>query len=517
MRAPVRAARAALVVCLSVSATAFAGGFEHGENGPRALGRGGAMAASVSDASALYYNPAALTRVRATSVQANLNLVDVQASFEREPFEYYAGALETDFSRRTINFEKVEESSGFFPAPMLFAAHRFGLERWAFGAGAYGPSSAGRARYPRMRLPPPGNTDPLVGNYEPGPNQPITRDGGQAYQLVQHDILLVYPSLSVAHVFPSANLSIGLTAQLALLFVNYDVGVDGLFGETSIDQQSQESTGLYSSTVLETTGVAPTGILGVMWEPHERLSLGLSYRPRVRIVAKGRIDVGFPQGLLSAEPELDDDSATLITELSDVIRFGAAYRHPGGEDFPLFDVEVDAVYEIWSHVEGFNLRFEGQITDREGLVDNQELPDLFLGRFYNNTLSVRLGSDLNFLRNRSTGNGPVFRLGGFYETNGSPEEWTALDFIPFQRLNGAVGFGYHFGDFALDAAYAYTGSPARVVEGEYENLAPLWICADPPEALAADCAGREQPTHPVNSGRYEVAFHTIAVGFTWQR
>lgn len=508
------------LACLLVPAMASAGGFEQGENGPRALGRGGAYAATVNEASALYFNPAALSRIRNTSFTANLNLMDSQVTFQREPYEYFAGAVQTESGRRTINFDEVEEQTGFYPAPMLFGAARFGLERWVFAAGVYGPASAGRAQYPDMEIRPPNYDGNVIGVYEPGRNMPITRDGGQAYQLVSQDVFLAYPSLAFSYEIPKANLSLGLTAQVATMFVEYDVGVDGIFGDGSANATARESDALYSSTRMSTKGVAPTGILGVMWEPVDRVALSLSYRPRFRVVSKGSIEVGYPEGLLSQNPQIDDDDATLRVWLPDVVRFGAAYIHPSGGDFSLFDVEVNAVYEAWSNVEGFDVSLAGALSDDAGAVQDQNLPDLFLGRYYRDTLSVRVGSDLAFLRNVETGNGPVFRLGGYYENASSPDAWTALDFTPFERFNGALGFSYHIGNFSIDAAYGYTASPSRTVtNGQYEALTPLWVCNDPPnENIAEQCAGvTESPSHAVNNGRYTSRYHTMSFGLTFNR
>lgn len=503
----------------TAASQAWAGGFELPENGPRALGRGGAYVAGVDEPSAIYFNPAGLTRVRNSAVTANLNLTDARVSFQRASFEYFDGALETDFSRRTINFDEVNEQAGFFPAPMAFAASKFGLEDWTFGFGVYGPPSVGRARYPDMEIRPDNYAGEVTGVYVPGRDQPIDREGGQAYQIVSHDILLVYPSFATAYRIESANFSVGLTAQLAMLFVQFDVGVDGIFGDGSVSQQSVEADDLYSSTRLNATGFAPTGIVGLMWDPIPQFSVGLSYRPRFTIVANGDLDITYPDGLVSSNPTLDTERAKLTTKLPDVVRLGLLYRHLNAAQRELFDVELNVNYEAWSTVDGFDVNLFGRLSDEDGAVRNQALPDLFLGRYYDDAVSIRLGGDISALRDAETGNGPVFRLGGFFETASMPEEWTALDFTPLQRLSGAVGLSYHFARrFAFDVAYAFTGSPEReVTNGEYNNLAPLWICNDPSNSpgIAEQCDGVPDPTHAVNNGVYNISYHTIAAGLTW--
>jgi len=513
-----RSVFAAACTALLVPATVFASGFEVPDNGTRSLGRGGAYAASVDEPTAIYYNPAALTRIRRTAVTANLTLFSERHAFERESFEYYDGTIESELTRRQIDFDRVESETGWFPAPMLFAASNFGLENWTFGAAAYGPSSHGRTDWPDMQLRPPDWSGDQQDYYEPGRGEPITRDGGNAYMELGHDLLLVYPSLAAAYHIENLNLSVGLTAQLALLWVDYDVGVDGLFGTGSVNQESRERADLYSTTKLDTFGMTVTGILGVLWEPTDRIAIGASYRPRHRIRTEGTIEVGYPQSLLSNNPQIDDDTAYMTTWMPDVVRLGAVYTHRDGSNREIFDVEANLVYEGWHVAEGFEVELNGRLSDDAGATNNQALPDLFLERNWQDTFSVRLGSDLSMLRNAETGNGLVLRLGGYYERSAQPEEWTNLDFMPFDRLAGTLGASYHIGAMSIDAAYAYVASPSRTVtDGEYELLVPLWVCNDPPdEATAEACEGvTDGPGHPVNNGRYETGFQMISLGLTW--
>ena len=61
----------ALGICgaLGAATEVRAAGFEHPDNGTISLGRGGAYAAGVDEPSALYYNPAALTRLKRHKLQ----------------------------------------------------------------------------------------------------------------------------------------------------------------------------------------------------------------------------------------------------------------------------------------------------------------------------------------------------------------------------------------------------------------------------------------------------------------
>jgi len=510
-----------LLVMSASPRQASAGGFEVPENGTRALGRAGAYVAGVNEPSALYFNPAGLSRVRDHAVTANLNLIRGHIEFERETFTFPSSRTPgPGVTERTIQFEPVSNQAGYYPAPMLFAASNFGLERWTFAIGVYGPSALGRGQYPSMTVRPDPNQEPT--GFHPTRAEPVvTRDGGQSYMVTDYDLLLMYPSIAVAHEFPDVGLSIGLTVQLALLKVEYGVAVDGLFGPGSTGRYSDEEDIFYSPTTLDVNGMTATGIVGVMWDISDRFSVGASYRPRHRIVADGSIDVQFPPALEENEPRLDTNGAQLTTFLPDVVRLGGIYRHLGSAGQEVFNVELNLVYEGWSIVDGFDVELDGSLSDNSGTVSGQKLPNLFLRQDYRDTISVRLGSDLAMLRSASTGNGPVFRVGGYYETGASSEAYTKLDFPSFDRIGVAGGLSYHIGRFSIDAAAAFAFSPETVVEnGRFDVLTPTWVCNDPQSAnserVVEDCAARtDTPGHPVNNGVYRTRFQTLSFGVTY--
>lgn len=529
------AARASFaLVSLAFAAPAFAGGFEIGDNGTRALGRGGAYVAGVDEPSAIYYNPAGLMRIDGTAATLNLNLLDSNTTFQRAPF-IYEDELDRRDPEREIRFSRETQQTKIFPAPMGFAATNFGLENWRFGIGAYGPSAFGAPSYRTMQRRPDDFAGDPCGVYTPCRDvraadgeedideSVITRDGGQAYMIEEQSVLVIYPSLAVAHLFEDANLSVGLTAQLALLIVDFSVGVDGDLSQATDIQgenvQSTERDDFYVPTTLNATGVSGTGILGLMWEPHPRVAIGASYRPQFGFHAKGDIDLVFPPGLSGADLSLTDDSATLDLRFPDVVRAGVEYTHLNAAEQPVFDIEFNFVWENWSVTESFVVNVPGRVDDSAGTLDNRAIPELVLPKEYRDSYSLRLGGDVSALLD-AEGHGPVFRWGVGYERGASPEEWTNLDFPSLTRVSGSVGFSYHVGDFSIDLGYSYVWSPDLTVEdGEYQLLAPLYACNDPsnPSYPADRCAELEgtAPTHAVNNGDYETWTQIFSIGTTY--
>lgn len=517
---------------LSWPRATFAGGFEFPDNGPRALGRGGAYVVGVDEPSAIYFNPGALSRSDGFNATVGLNLLDLDIRFQRDPFVYQEDGREQERFRREIQFQEVENEGGLFAAPMLFLSHDFGLENLTFGFGVYGPSAYGTPSYPTMDVFPEDDPNADADEYTPSRSNPIigddepARNGGQAYMVVDQSILLFYPSLSVAYEFERLNLSIGLTAQLVGLLIDFGVGVDGDSSQaTDVNRPSSEAEGLYSETVLEARGFGGTGILGILWEPSNRFALGGSYRMRYNVTANGEIDIDFPPlggvdvGFLESDGSLSSTAdATVEVQFPDIFRLGAMYTHRNAADKEIFDVELNLNYETWARTKGFRVNVDGFVDDSAGTL-GRNIPELFLRRNFNNVLGVRLGGDISALRSAETGNGPVFRLGTFFETNAQPEEWTNLDFVSWTRVGATLGFGYYIGPVSIDAAFAYMWSPERDVDnGRYDVIMPLWVCEDPPnDEVAQDCAGlqRSDVVHPVNNGTYASSLKIYSLGLTY--
>jgi long-chain fatty acid transport protein len=516
------------VASLITAGNASAGGFESIDNGARSLGRAGAYVAGVEEPTAIYYNPAALTRIDGFGLTLNLNVSVLDVEFQRAPFQYNDGPATSSRSARELQFDSVSNSRRFFPAPMAFLSHDFGLDDWTFGFAVYGPPSHGAVSYPEMTRTPVGfDGDPCDAGFQPCRSNPtVSRNGGQAYTIIDQDILLFYPSLAVAYELEDIGLSFGLTAQLVVLLIDFRVAVDGSNSQDSdVERTSTEAEEFYSPSDFSARGFAGTGIFGVLWEPNDRFAIGASYRMRYNMVANGTIDIELPPlggvdvGFAGDEPgELQSQTdATLRAKFPDVLRVGAQYTHRNEANDEVFDVELDLTYETWSRTESFLIDVEGEVVDTAGAL-GRNIPALELGRHFNDTVSVRLGSDLSMLRNPETGQGPVFRLGTYFESNGQPNEWTNLDFVPWMRVGATVGVSYHVGKFSIDAAYAYVWSPDRTVRnGEFDLLMPLWICEQPNEASAEACASqtREGSVHAVNNGEYSVGLQQFALGVTY--
>lgn len=105
----------AAVVLLCASSYAFGGAFEVLQQGARATGQAEAFAAQADDASAIWYNPAGLTQLHGSSVEAGGYIVLP---------DYHFHGTQGDASMHQYSF-----------LPHFYAESDFGLEKFRFGLG----------------------------------------------------------------------------------------------------------------------------------------------------------------------------------------------------------------------------------------------------------------------------------------------------------------------------------------------------------------------------------------------
>jgi long-chain fatty acid transport protein len=119
-----------VLACAALApAPARAAGYAIYEQGAAVLGMAGAGTASVSDASALFYNPATLTRGTGSNLYVGGSVLMPTVSFAGTP--EYPGYGVTE-----------EMKSQLFKLPTLYLTHRY-ASRWAVGVGFNAPFGLG--------------------------------------------------------------------------------------------------------------------------------------------------------------------------------------------------------------------------------------------------------------------------------------------------------------------------------------------------------------------------------------
>ena len=366
-----------------------AGGFEIPDRGAKALGRGGANVVGVDDATALHYNPAALAKLRGTTLLYNHSLIWHDTRFTRAPLSSAWG----DDAGTT--FPTVRDAKKLFPLGLFAAVSTdFGLENWTFGAGVYGPHSVGQHDYPEY--------------------------GPQSFMLTDMNVLMAYYSLAAAWKWKDV-FGVGVTVQYVdLLQLDYSLVIDSTFTEGLEPIPSDASTQLTSKLHLkDRTG--GTAIVGLWYRPHRNVELALASRVvPVMLEPRGTMQVDKPTLVT------DDIRVTMPLTLPATLRGGVRYIHYA-KDRQWFDLELAAEWENWSVIDAYDVQVSGRIS-------GQEIQDLRLGKNWRDTVSVRLGGDVNVIPKHLT-----VRAGGYFESAGSPRSFSHLDVPSFMR--GGLGAG----------------------------------------------------------------------------
>lgn len=442
--------------------SAFAGGFEVPDQGARAVGRGGAYAVGAADLTALHYNPGKLAPLAGTRVLYSHNLVFQDTSFQRATLSDAWGADAGTSFDPVHDKAKLWAGNGFG-----VVGSNFGLKNWMFALGVYGPSAIGKHDYP---------------NYGP-----------QSFLLTKMDVMVVYYSLAAAWQIPK-KFGVGVTLQYVdMPTMRYALVADSTPVPT-IDPIPDESGTQLITDLNMADRVGFTALVGLWYRPHSRVELGVGGRVvPVDMNAKGGVSTD-KSTLVS-----DDMTAQMRFQLPAQLRGGIRYIHPlkksdtGEDEGERFDLEVDVTWENWSQIDAFRLQFDGTIN-------GQPIADLTIPKKWRDTVSVRVGGDVNLLNNHLT-----LRAGGLYETGASHPDFAHLDFPSFNRGGISAGVTGSIRGVALTVGFMHLfvqQQETTELAAKGFQLRPLAVCPD-------RCGGLSGV--PANAGTFRSRIDILAL------
>ncbi|MCB9553015.1 MAG: outer membrane protein transport protein [Myxococcales bacterium] len=471
--------RWATLALLTSAGQAAASGLEIPEQGVRSVARGGAWSAKADDPSAAIHNPGALVLVDGFDLLYSHNLIWHHATFTRAasvlpPGEGFAGQ---------DPLAPVENEEPFFPLGAMFSA-AYGFGDWTVGVSAYGPNASGRLKYP------------------------VT--GGQRYMLTELEALMFYTGVSVA--WGGETFGVGATVQGAFMpSMRYSLVVDGT-PPPATQADAAASLSPYSSfwdveaTLAVGDAFAPTAIVGLWWQPHPSVEIGLSGRVLpVVFAAEGDIELRNVPGQSEFTPgqlEVTGSAAAVEIPLPATARFGVRYVHrEGGAE--VFDVELDVVWEGWSIVDAY----EADLAGRINLAGGAPVQDVTIDKRWRDTFSVRLGGTAAVV--------PDFvklSAGGYFEQGASHPRYTNLDFLSTDRFG--VGAGFEFAllndpdGIQLDFIWAFqhvfqADRTVDEAEGKVIQQRPIAQCPDA-------CGGYTGVV--ANAGTFSSSFDQLSIG-----
>ncbi len=491
-----RTAASALCVALvlSLAPAVMAGGYELGtDNGAEAVGRAGATTANPSF-TALYTNVAGLADV-----------------------DYVELYLSNNFNFRHVWFQRmgvgqewapVEDERGMAVGPML--GLHFRVADWlVLGIGANGPAAIAGGDFPS-------------GSVEADADGTLT--GASRFDLTHSEVLYIWPSIAAGIRFPGfPNLRIGISFQPAFAFLWFtSYAENATAARTVVGDEARNDLFVEDSFV-------PGGQLGFLYRVNgfERLEFGLQFRFSDSIDAEGEATayVHAREDNEERRPRCYDvvvDGETVercttarfqapIPPL--VMRFGVRYAHPRAGapenavynfERELFDIELDLVYEMNSHMDGYRVSIRDiNLYEEPGFQIIIPEVKVFLAHNWRDTVSLRLGGTVNLLR------GHLSISAGFsWESNTQPEETTRLDYLPWMRFGLGIGVVGRISIVEIALSYQHIFMPDRTVENG-EVVAPVATANE--EQTLSDTV--------VNNGDYEASYDIIgfSLGFRFDR
>ena len=390
----------ALLVSLTLlfpASRAQAEGFAIMENSARGMGLAGGLIARGGDPSTLAYNPAAMTLLEGTQMQANLAVS-----------QFYWGVDTRDAAGNdTGNYHSAHQT---WPIPSFYVTHQINDNVWF-----------GLASYTRFGL---------------GVKYPNEWPGGYNLQSVQ----LITNSLnpSIAYKFNDhLSLAVGVEMMTASMQMRKNLNQ---YGHGSLAAISQGlGFGEPGDLNLNGHGVSFGGNVALHMRFNDQWSMGLTYRApmSLKVSGKTRYDNQLgktPLGALSPDILMLQNSRLRGTlHLPDSIGFGVAYKPVENLSF-----EADAVYTLWSRFRDFNIYMKDPVNEWQNT-----------DRHWRNSWTLGISAEYK----------PVdwmaLRLGFMYET--SPMNLGNADYmVPSNGRNYyTLGAGFKYENWTIDLAYMY--------------------------------------------------------------
>ncbi len=251
-----------MTTSLCLASSAFAGGYRVSIQGQQALGMGHAATAMSDSAETVFFNPGAITRIGdGETITGGLTLLKSKTIYQNSNTTYYA---ETDSPIGTpINFYYVSK-----PADSDVAV----------GLGIYTP----------------------YGNVV---KWPTDWSGSHLVNDIELKALYIQPTIAVA---VNGRLSIGFGPTYAVGKVNFN---------RNLNSSLVDSQGNRSDVTVEANDVNAWGYnLGLMFQASDRFAIGLGYRSRITLKARGEKAMfsDIPRLLRTVYPDTTFDADLIL-------------------------------------------------------------------------------------------------------------------------------------------------------------------------------------------------------------
>jgi long-chain fatty acid transport protein len=349
---------------------ATAGGFQLNEHGARALGRASAFVARSGDPSAIFFNAAGISNLPGTQVMGGVTLVMPSTTF-------------TGPTPLTAEW-KMEKQT--FTPPNFYATHSM-CNGLSFGIGVYTP-------------------------YGLGTKWADDWAGKQITTKVELQTFYINPTVAYK-VTPELAIGVGFDYVIANVTLNNvpHVNLSALGGPT-----------FDAPLAMDGKGTGAGFNVGIQYTPMDMISIGASYRSKVKVDMDGTAAFTLPAGLPSQITGLfpGGDVSTSISMPANLF-VGASVK-------PMSNLEIEAVYQgiMWSSYDVLPITFATHTAAQT---------DKSLEQKYKDTYMIRLGAEY-------TMDALQLRAGYIYDHSPVEDAYVEPLLPDANRNDFTVGLGY---------------------------------------------------------------------------
>jgi len=535
--------RAAVVVGLTVSTSASAGGLVLPGAGAQSTARAGAATVAAEDGEALTLNPAGMAKSKGTTITIGFTAINYDMSFQRN------GTYDTnDMEAETYEGQRYPVVSNnpdpeigigrYIPIPTFAVVSDLGgaVPNLRVGAGLYTTNA-----YPDRNM-----------NYVNGKPYFVPSDDGgyefptfgdppppTRYDIIEQSAVIIAPSIAASYrVLP--NLDVGGRFTVGHVHLKSTLAV---WGGLSNYNELIRKDGTFT---LDAKGWAYGWGLGTNFRATPNLEFGVNYNAQVDISAKGTAVAANGPGVdLSGQPvsvlPVDDANARCATGGTALVQkgcvelalpmsatVGARYKFLDSNGAERGDIELDVGWMNWSadRATTYRVVVDAKVTP-ENLPDQGiDLKDNDVRHGLKDTYSVLLGGSWRFAQGANT---IIARGGVGYETGAAKKNWERADFDGAARTLITAGGSYKLSRVQIDAGF---GVALQGTRSDSRDCNPPLV--SPPQGCAADgsvqpLADREGPDpinplvvsaqqaeNPINQGTYKSHYLMFMLGAsTW--
>ncbi|MFO0724916.1 MAG: outer membrane protein transport protein [Myxococcota bacterium] len=387
-----------LAGALLAPASAFAAGYQLNETAANATGRLTAVAATVDDASAVFYNPAGLTNIKGTDLQLGVTLFLASGAYEGTGYPAVNPAQTS---------QRYDTLTTALPVPNFYLGRAL-TDKAYIGFGVYTPYGLGL-------------------NW--GDDQKFV--GRTTVQEIELQTVFFTPTIALK-LHDRLSIAMGVSIVPASVYLRRTLGAEDnnqvLF---PADLYGSEGTVQLSGHAL---GVGAT--VGIQATPIDHLKLGLTYHSAVALEFTGNAHFNIPATApVAIRANFPDGTVSTSATLPHSFQLGVGWAKG-----PL-TIEADANMTLWAAFDSLDIYFDSRLpTAKTSAPRNWKASPTF-----------RLGGQYDFGKLGAVG--VRGRLGAGFDVSPIPDTTVDPTLPDNARILFSGGLGLLFGPVNFDASY----------------------------------------------------------------